>query len=175
MKELLADNMSLCHQLKAFPVSQHLFAGVTKPQLREIDSVLTWASCFLAYAAVKSADQATRNLLTYGRLVIREAQRHSGLGWLEHDRLFRQHAALSPSTVWHELNPSLHASTVLSYQAGPSRVCSICHEPDHVAAACAMQVLQPTHLSLQPNPRCQVQSCQPMQGLCRRPQDQCAV
>ena len=92
---------------------------------------------------MRTTDEHTRNLLTYGRLVVREAQRHSGPGWLEYDRIFRQHAALSASTVWHEINPSLHASTILSYRAGPSRVCSICHEPDHTADACAMQVLQP--------------------------------
>ena len=90
-----------------------------------------------------TTDQTTRNLL-YGRLVIREAQRHSGPGWLEYDRIFRQHAALSPSTVWHEVNPSLHASTVLSYRTGLGQVCKICHEPDHTAEICAMQVLQPT-------------------------------
>ena len=144
MKELLADNMSLCHQLESFPTHQHLFSGMTKPRLREIDSPLTWVSCFLAYAAVKTTDQTTRNLLTYGRLVIREAQRHSGPGWLEYDRIFRQHAALSPSTVWHEVNPSLHASTVLSYRTGLGQVCKICHELDHTAEICAMQVLQPT-------------------------------
>ena len=58
--------------------NQHLIVGATKPRLREIDSPLTWASCFLAYAAVKTTDQATHNLLTYGRLVIREAQDTAG-------------------------------------------------------------------------------------------------
>ena len=135
--------MTLCHQLEAFPSHQHLCTGGAKPRLREIDSPLTWVSCFLAYAAVRTSDSQTRNLLTYGLLVVREAQRHSGPGWLEYDRLFRQHAALSPSTVWHELNPSLHASTVLSYRAGPGKVCTLCHEPDHTAGGCAMQLLQP--------------------------------
>ena len=143
MKELLADNMSLCHQLDTFPTHQHLFSGGSKPRLREIDSPLTWVSCFLAYAAVRTSDPQTRNLLTYGRLVVREAQRHSGPGWLVYDRIFRQHAALSAGTVWHEINPSLHASTILSYRSGPSQVCSICHEPDHTADSCAMQALQP--------------------------------
>ena len=31
MKELLADNMSLCHQLESFPAHQHLFVGAAKP------------------------------------------------------------------------------------------------------------------------------------------------
>ena len=38
MKELLADNMTLCHQLEAFPAHQHLCTGGARPRLREIDS-----------------------------------------------------------------------------------------------------------------------------------------
>lgn len=63
VEELLADNTSLCHQL-----------GPSKPRLREIDSPLTWVSCLLAYAAGLTTDEHTRSLLTYGRLVVREAQ-----------------------------------------------------------------------------------------------------
>jgi hypothetical protein len=110
---------------------------------------LSW---FLTYAAVQTTDERTRNLLTCGRFVVREAQRHSGPGWLEYDRIFRQHAALSATTAWHELNPSLHASTILSYRADPSRVCAICHKPDHTAEACAMQALQST-MTQPPPPR----------------------
>ena len=148
MKDMPADNMSLCSQLEALP-TQQIVSVSTKPRLRKIDNPLTWASCFLAYAAVRASDPQTRDLLTYGCLIIRESQCHSGPGWLQYDKIFRQHAALSPSTVWNELNPSLHASTVLSYRAGPGRVCSLCHEPDHSASTCALLVLHP-HESLPP-------------------------
>ena len=172
MKELLADNMTLCHQLEAFPANQHIFTGMAKPRLREIDSPLTWVSCFLAYVAVLTNDSRTRNLLTYGQLVVREAQRHSGTGWIEYDRIFRQHAALSPPTIWHELNPSLHASTVLSYRAGPGKVCGLCHEPDHVAEACAMQVLQPQPISMAQSYPLGGHSTQSVAGPIRRPSHQ---
>ena len=56
MKELLADNMSLCNQLESFPTHQHIVATAAKPRLREIDSPLTWVACFLAYAAVRAGD-----------------------------------------------------------------------------------------------------------------------
>jgi hypothetical protein len=132
MKEMLADNMSLCSQLEALPAQQILTVSA-KPRLWEIDHG------FLAsYAAVRASDSQNRDLLTYGRLILREAQCPSGPGWLEYNKIFRQHAALSPSTTWNELNPSLHASTVLSYRAGPGRVCSLCQEPDHTAAACTL-------------------------------------
>ena len=39
-------------------------------------------------------DPLARDLMTYGRLILREAQRHGGMGWLEYDRVFRQQAAV---------------------------------------------------------------------------------
>jgi hypothetical protein len=119
MKDLLADNMSLCTQLEALTGPHSFYAGFAKPRLREIQSPLTWVSCFLAYTAVLTPDAKTRNLLTYGWLVIREAQCHGGLGWQEYDKIFRQHAALAPSVQWNELNPSLHASTIMTIAPGP--------------------------------------------------------
>ena len=140
--------MSLCSQLEAFPGAQHALTGLPKPRLREVQSPLTWVSSFLAYVAVLTPDPQTRDLLTYGRLVVREAQRHSGPGWSEYDKIFRQHAALDPSVKWNELNPSLHASTVLTYRSGPSQCCGLCYEPDHNATQCAMLALQPQPPSL---------------------------
>ena len=148
MKDLLADNMSLCTQLEALPGPHSIYAGFAKPRLRDIQSPLTWVSCFLAYAAVLTPDAKTRNLLTYGRLVVREAQRHGGPGWQEYDKIFRQHAALDPSVQWNELNPSLHASTIMTYRSGTSQCCGLCHEPDHGIHNCALVGLQASPPSL---------------------------
>ena len=74
MKELLADNMSLCQQVEAWP-TQHVFTGAAKPRLRDVDSPLNWVSCFLAYAAVRTPDPGTRKLLTYGRPADTRGQR----------------------------------------------------------------------------------------------------
>ena len=41
MKELLADNMSLCQHVEAWP-AQHVFTGAAKPRLRDVDSPLNW-------------------------------------------------------------------------------------------------------------------------------------
>ena len=153
MKELLADNMSLCSQFESLPGS-YAHPGLPKPRLREIQSPLTWASCFLAYTAAVTPDDKTRDLLTYGRIIIREAQRHNGPGWSEYDRIFRQHAALDPSVRWNEINASLHTSTVLTYRSSPSQCCGLCHEPDHNATQCALLAIQP----------------QPLHGMSTRPQ-----
>ena len=139
MRELLADNMALQRQLDtihaqpAFPLP-----AAARPRMRDIDSPLTWIYCFLAYAAVRSSDPAVCNLLTYGRLVIREAQRHGGAGWREYDRVFRQQAALDGQLRWSELSPSLYAATILSARVGPSSFCTLCQEADHQAAQCAL-------------------------------------
>ena len=111
---------------------------VAHPCLRDIDSPLTWIYCFLKYAAVHSSDPQVCDLLTYGRLIIRETQRHGGTGWLEYDKVFRQQAALDESVQWNELNPSLFASTIRSAHVGPSVFCSLCQEADHHAVNCTL-------------------------------------
>ena len=69
-------------QLETLPGPHHVYADLPKPRLREIQSPLTWMSCFLAYVSVLTPDTRTCDLLTYGRLVLREAQRP---GWQEYD------------------------------------------------------------------------------------------
>ena len=91
MQDLLADNMALQSQLDAMHAHPaYPLAVVARPHLRDIHSLLT-------YSAVCSSDPQVRDLLTYGRLIIRESQRHGGSGWLEYDKVFRQHAALDES------------------------------------------------------------------------------
>lgn len=142
MKELMADNMALHSQLEDLPVQA---TGSSRlHRLREVDSPLTWAFCFLAYVAVRTTDDATRDLLSYARLIIREAQCHGGSGWLEYDKWFRQQqAALSTRHPWNELNASLHAATVMSLRTGETKLCKLCKEPDHSETQCALASLYP--------------------------------
>ena len=78
MKELLSDNIALHSQLDDLPAQTALAAHPHR--LREIESPLSWVFCFLAYIAVRTSDRETRDMLTYARLVIREAQCHGGGG-----------------------------------------------------------------------------------------------
>lgn len=144
MKELLSDNMALHGQLDDLPAQATI---TSRPhRLREIDSPLTWVSCFLAYLAVRTRDPETRDMMTYARLIIREAQCHSGPGWQEYDKWFRQQqAALAVPQPWHELNASLHAATVMSLRSGNNQPCRLCREPDHSEIHCALASLQPPH------------------------------
>ena len=94
MKELLADNMTLISQLDTVSglLASHML-GAARPCLRQVTSLPIWCYCFMGYMALRTA---TRDQLAYARLLIKEAQRHGGLGWLDYDRAFRQQAATDP-------------------------------------------------------------------------------
>ena len=61
--------------------------------------------------AVRTGDGYTRSIFVYAHLIIREAQKHGGSGWLEYDCVLRQQAALNPSVKWNELYPRISATT----------------------------------------------------------------
>ncbi len=90
MRELLPDNLALAEKLEAIPLHPgHLSR---QPQQREIGSLLSWVSSFATYIAVMSAAHPSRviDMLRYMRLVIREAHKHGGNGWLTYDAVFRR-------------------------------------------------------------------------------------
>ena len=90
------------------------------------------------------SDPATQDQLAYARLLIKEAQRHGGLGWLDYDRAFRQQVAADPSIRWNTLIPGLQASTILGQQqAGPGLFCTLCRQVDHTRSQCALGCLEP--------------------------------
>ena len=111
MQELLPDNIDLLKQLDSL---QH-DRSTSKAKLREVKSLPTWMYCFLAYMAVATDDPRTREMLTYARLVIREALRTGGDGWGAYDRLFREHMALDKGKTmcWSTLQPGLHQTTFM--------------------------------------------------------------
>ena len=88
--------------------------------------------------------------------------------WQEYDK---KHAALDPTVQWNELNPSLHASTVMPYRAGASQCCGLCHEPDHETSVCTLLGLQPSPHSVPPVPAAHV----PGTRACNHPQKGGAV
>ena len=120
--------------------------GAGRPRLREVSSLSTWCYCFMGYMAARTADPATRDQLAYARLLIREAHRHGGLGWLDYDRAFRQQAAIDPSTRWNTLVPGLQAATILGQRPNQGTFCTLCRGVDHLRPQCALSCLQP------PNP-----------------------
>ena len=127
MKELLTDNVSLLAQLEEVGVSAGHMLGQSRPRLREVSTLTTWCYCYLGYVALRTTDAYTRDQLAYARLLIREAQRHGGLGWLDYDKAFRQQAAADPSLKWNTLMPGLQASTILSQRPqSHGAFCTLC-------------------------------------------------
>ena len=151
MKELLGDNIALLSELETFNGPHHLMGipWVNKPHLREVSWLPFWIYCFLAYLALRCMDKETRERLVYAQLIMREALRQGGKGWLTYDKVFRQQAAINRSLKWNKLHPAILASTVLSSppvtaQAAPGlsgAFCSICQGVDHRADQCALSFL----------------------------------
>lgn len=151
MRDMLADNISLLNQLSSLQGTVALpFNTINRTRLREIPSLVSWLYCFNAYVAVRTPDPLTQQMLAYSRLIIREALRHGGPGWLEYDRVFRRQQSINPALAWNALEPSLQAATILG-QRTSGTFCTLCQESDHVASQCALaplqQQLQTSHVS----------------------------
>ena len=146
MWDLLMDNITLLQRLKVFGGHRPLAAvpGMMRPHLREVTTLPTWMHCFLAYVTLRTRDPCTRDMLAYARLLIREAQRHPGNGWLDYDRVFRQQVAIDPTMAWNTLHPGIQSATLVGQAAGQAvNFCTLCREVDHTAAQCALAYLQP--------------------------------
>ena len=118
----------------------------SRPCLREVTSLPSWLYCFMANVFVLSSDLVVSDRLTYARLIIREAMRHGGRGWLDYDRLFRQQAALDRFISWNTIRSSLLVSTVLGQRSvGGGTHCAICQGFDHSQSQCALFLQQPVH------------------------------
>lgn len=153
MKELLTDNISLLQQLDAVNVQYGLPAlpGLMRPRLREVTTLPSWLYCYLAYVAIRCPDPTTRDMLSYGRLLIRESQRHGGSGWLAYDKVFRQQAAIDSLLRWNTIDPGIQAATLTcNVPAGVPAFCTLCREPGHAASDCALAYLQQPTMQLAP-------------------------
>ena len=118
----------------------------SRPRVHEVTTPPSWICCFLTFLAVGTSDQVTQDRITYAMLVVREALRQGGQGWLDYDRLFRQLVALNPDLQWNVIHPELQAITLLGQcSTGPGIFCTLYQECDHTASQCVIaQLQQPT-------------------------------
>lgn len=144
MRDLLVDNMALYDQLESLhgQVMIGTTPGILRTRLREVPSLISWVYCFLAYVTVRATDSAVGDMLTYCRLIIREALRHGGRGWQDYDRTFRSQAAIDRSMRWNVILPELQACTILGQRSAGGMYCSLCTGVDHSVSQCALSVLQ---------------------------------
>ena len=144
MRDLLGDNAAVRQHFEGVhgALGFHVLPMSSRPRVREVTSLPSWTACFLTYLAVLTPDPTTRKRLAYAILVIREAMRHGGQGWLDYDRLFRQQATIDHNIQWNLVHPGLQATTILSHRSGQGLFCNLCQECDHAAQQCAMIQLQ---------------------------------
>ena len=146
LKELLGDNVALRQRIEESqlaPLSPWMVTNHPPPQMRNISTPLQWIYCMLTYIAVRCPDEATRDRITYARLILHLAQKHGGQGWLEYDHTFRAQAASDPTLKWNAINSSLMASSVLN-AANAGTYCHHCREVDHRPQDCALLAIDPS-------------------------------
>ena len=145
MRELLPDNIALLRHMEALdsPNIQVPRATGTRPRLREVNSLLSWVLCYVTYVAVLSEAHPSlvKSRLAYLALVVAEARRNGGDGWIAYDAIFRQNAAEDETTDWTRLDTSLHAATFVAQSSGARSVCPYCSASDHLPRNCALQPL----------------------------------
>ena len=140
MAELLRDNLEAQRRgaLQESPSTSSPSVG--RPR-REVPDLLSWVQCFGVYTAVIASKHPDRiqKLLAYQTLIIREARRCGGKGWLSYDSYFRQQMAGEwRGDEWGRLNPYLFSSTFLAFGGSHRPNCSLCLESDHQEEECAL-------------------------------------
>ena len=77
-------------------------------------------------------------LLAHQTMIVREARRCGGNGWLAYDTYFQQQVAGGPKADWSCLNTSLYAVTFLAQGGKGGQSCTTCMETDHTQYDCAV-------------------------------------
>ena len=86
--------------------------------------------------------ERVRDMLAYMRLVVREAGKFSGTGWLTYDSIFRRNNE-GQEQRWNYLDASLHQVYIAGWRDKVAAPCRHCHEIDHTEMDCAMAAIRP--------------------------------
>ena len=141
MAELLRDNLEAQRRSSSIPTNNSSSGSNPAHARREVPDLLCWVQCFGIYMAVMASKhpERMRQLLAYQTLIVREARRCGGKGWLAYDSYFRQQVVGDDKADWSCLNQSLYAVTFVAQgERGKGRCCGICLESDHTEEQCAL-------------------------------------
>ena len=96
MAELLRDNLEAQRRSSSQLTGSSSSGPSHSRSRREISDLLSWVQCFGTYVAIVTSKQPERmcQLLPYQTLMVREARRCGGKGWLAYDFV------LSPAGRW---------------------------------------------------------------------------
>ena len=140
MADLLRDNLEAQRRCTSQSSgSPPLGAAPTSRGRREIPDLLSWVQCFGTYIAVVTSQnpERMRQLVAYQTLIVREARRCGGKGWLAYDS--GQQAVGNSSTDWSQIIQSLYAVTFMAQgEREKGRCCMLCLESDHFEDQCAL-------------------------------------
>ena len=140
MAKLLKDNMEVERRwaAQAGEGSQQSQA-INRGSRREVPDMLSWLHCFSLYTAIMCEAHPEKNKETwaYQAMMISEAHRRGGRGWLLYDSAFRQQVVSLESANFGRLNQALYATTFLAY-GGRGQFCPLCMLPDHGQDDCAL-------------------------------------
>ena len=144
MRELLPDNLALAERLAALPQG---LSPQKPPGEREITgdrALMTWVSSFATYVAVVAEAHPNRvgDMLAYMRLIIREASKFGGNGWLTYDTVFRRNQ-VGRTTPWNYIDASLHQVYIATQPGKVLAPCKHCLEVDHLSTDCAVAAMIP--------------------------------
>ena len=89
MAELVRDNMELERRRDARDTTTSAFGLRSQPNWWEVPDLLSWVQCFGMYAAVlgNSYPDKVQQLYAYQTMIVREAHRCGGKGWLSYDQM----------------------------------------------------------------------------------------
>ena len=143
MAELLCDNLEALRRGTLTGPSATDAPPAKRPR-REVPDLLSWVQCFDTFMAVVASKkpEKLRQLLAYQILMVREARRCGGRGWLAYDTMFRQQVAGDDTADWSKLNSSLYAVSFLA-QSVKAKSCTLCMEADHGEEDCALARQKP--------------------------------
>ena len=109
MRELLPDNIALAERLATLPAG---LAPPKPPGEREISgdkALMTWVSSFATYIAIVGEVHPNRvgNMLAYMRLIVHEAGKFGGNGWLTYDSVPQKSGGTVNTIELYRLLPAL--------------------------------------------------------------------
>ena len=104
LKKLLPDNAALMHLLQEMDMLSKFHNPPTSTKLKEINNLLTWASCFFTFITAKTDHEAAYNLVVHAQIINQLARKHGRSGWLEYDQNFQQqlHVAGGVDLAWND-------------------------------------------------------------------------
>ena len=133
----MLENLALVERLEA--LLSHFGQPAKQAEQREVNSLLTWVSCFVTYIAIVSQahPDCTGDILTYLNMIVCEALKYGGTGWLTYNTVFKshQHHLTGP---WNMLNPSLHTAYITAQGTTIWLPCRFYSKCDHPADSCTL-------------------------------------